>query len=55
MGIQIKVGCIYTLQFADDQVVLSNVREDMEYIMRKLVGKYYQWGLSVNINKTQYL
>jgi hypothetical protein len=31
---------LYILQFADDQAVISNDKEDMEYIIRKLMEKY---------------
>ena len=31
---------MYMLEFADDQVVLANDRESMEYMLRKLIEKY---------------
>lgn len=55
MGIQLNDRCMYTLQFADDQVVIANDKYDMQYMMRKLIAEYAEWGLSVNIEKTQYL
>lgn len=55
MGIELNNTCLYTLQFADDQVVIANDREDIEYMMRKLVEEYSRWGLDVNIDKTKYL
>lgn len=56
MGIQLNDDmCLYTLQFADDQVVLANDKDDMEYMVRKLIQEYFEWGLAVNIDKTKYL
>lgn len=55
MGIELVNKCMYTLQFADDQVVIANDKEDLEYMMRKLIEEYNHWGLSVNIDKTKYL
>ena len=31
-----KKKTLYTLQFADDQVVLAGDKDDLEYMMRKL-------------------
>jgi hypothetical protein len=36
MGIPLENTTLYTLQFADDQVVLAVDKEDLEYITRKL-------------------
>lgn len=55
MGIQLNDTCIYTLQFADDQVVLAEDKEDLEYMTRKLKEEYEKWGLTMNLQKTQYL
>jgi len=46
---------LYTLQFADDQVVLAGDKEDLEYMTRKLKQTYEKWGLDMNLNKTKYL
>jgi hypothetical protein len=42
---------LYTLQFADNQVVLAEDKEDLEYITRKLKENYEKWGLGINMNK----
>lgn len=55
MGIDIGESCLYTLQFADDQVVMAQDKEDLEYMTRKLIEEYSKWGLSMNIDKTEYL
>jgi len=40
------------LSFADDQVILAQEYEDLEYMTRKLVEEY---GLSLNISKTKHM
>jgi hypothetical protein len=46
---------IYTLQFADDQVMMAQSEEDLEYMCRKLQEEYSKWGLTMNIVKTKYM
>jgi len=36
MGDPLENIILYTLQFADDQVVLASDKEDLEYMSRKL-------------------
>ena len=55
MGIHLENTTLYTLQFADDQVVLAGDKEDLEYMTRKLKETYEKWGLDMNFNKTKYL
>lgn len=55
MGIEINGTCLYTLQFADDQAVMASDKEDMEYMVRKLIEEYGKWRLTVNTEKTKYL
>lgn len=56
MGIQIDNNSyLYTLQFANDQVICANNNEDLEYMGRKLKEEYERWGLEMNLEKTQYL
>ena len=35
MGIQLNNSFLYTLQFADDQAVTANDKDDMEYMVRE--------------------
>jgi hypothetical protein len=44
---------IYTLQFADDQVVMAQSKEDLEYMCRKLQEEYSKWGLTMNTDKNK--
>jgi hypothetical protein len=55
MGIAItEETFLFTLHFADDQVVTAQDKEDAEYLCRKL-KKYQNWGLTLNMKKTKYL
>ena len=55
MGYNVDNRAIYTLQFADDQVVMAQSKEDLEYMCRKLQEEYFKWGLNMNIAKTKYM
>ena len=46
---------VYSLSFADDQVVLAQDRDDVEYMTRKLKEQYEEWGLTINLEKTKYI
>jgi len=46
---------VYTLQFADDQVVMAQSKEDLECMGRKLQEEYSKWGFTMNIVKTKYM
>lgn len=55
MGVEIGEYCLYTLLFADDQVVIASDQEDVEYMTRKLTEEYSKWGLNMNLGKTEFL
>ena len=40
---------VYSLNFADDQVLLAQDHHDMEYMARKLKEEYEKWGLAINL------
>lgn len=40
---------MYSLQFADEQVVVAGEKCDMGYMMRKLIEENKKWGLTVNL------
>ena len=48
MGIPVQNTYVYSLNFADDQVLLAQVHDDMEYMVRKLKEEYEKWGLATN-------
>jgi hypothetical protein len=50
MGIPIQ-NTLYSLNFADDQVLLAQDHDDMEFMVRKLKEEYEKWGLAINLEK----
>ena len=40
MGIAIGSTCLYTLLFADDQVLIANDEDDIAYMTRKHIEEY---------------
>jgi len=55
MGIPIQNTHVYSLNFADDQVLLAQDHDDMEYMARKLKEEYEKLGLAKNLEKTKYV
>lgn len=55
MGLSVGDYILYTLYFADDQLVIAEDKEDLEYMVRKLNEAYSAAGLTININKSEYL
>ena len=55
MGIPIQNTYVYSLNFADDQVLIAQYHDDMEYMTRKLKERYEKWGLAINLEKTKYV
>ena len=40
---------IYSMLFADDQLLIAQDYEDLEYMTRKLIDEYELWGLKLNV------
>lgn len=55
MGVLIEEQHIYSLEFADDQVILAEDGDDVNYMFRKLKEEYTKWGLEINMGKTEYM
>ena len=55
MGIWVEDTPIYTMLFADDQVVFAEDQQDMTYMLNKLTEEYRKWGLEINTDKAQYM
>jgi len=53
MGIPIQNTHVYSLNFADDQVLIAQGHDDMEFMARKLKEEYEKWGLTMNLEKNQ--
>ena len=51
MGIPIQNTYVYSINFADDQVVLAQDHDDMEYMERKLKEEREEWGLTIYLKK----
>ena len=50
MGVIVGDGTIYSLLFADDQLLMA---EDLEYMTRKLKEEYEKRGLKINMEKNK--
>ena len=46
---------VYSLSFANDQVLLAQDRDDMEYMARKLKEECENWRLTLNLERTKYV
>ena len=55
MGIQINNDHLYSLNFADDQIIFAEDDNDINYMIRKLKEEYENWGLKINPSKTEYM
>jgi len=55
MGLEIQDTTIYSMLFADDQLLTAQDYEDLEYMTRKLIDEYELWGLKLNVKKTKYM
>jgi len=55
MGVEVNGQCLATLFFADDQVIIANSEDDIDYMLRKLREEYGKWGMNMNLKKTEYM
>jgi len=55
MGLEIQDTTIYSMLSADDQVLIAQDYEDLEYMTRKLIDEYELWGLKLNVKKTKHI
>lgn len=55
MGLQINDDNLFTLSFADDQLIFAGDEDDFSYILRKLNEEYHKWGLKINFTETEYM
>ncbi|KAH1014403.1 hypothetical protein HUJ04_003244 [Dendroctonus ponderosae] len=53
MGVEIDDSCLFTHQFVGDQVIVASDGENVQYMIRKRMEEYREWGRTVNINKTK--
>lgn len=55
MGLRVGDEILYSLYFADDQVVVAEDEDDLGYMIRKLQEEYEKAGLTMNMSKCEYL
>jgi len=55
MGLEIQDTTIYSMVFADDELLIAQEYEALEYMTRKLIDEYEFWGLKLNVKKTKYM
>jgi hypothetical protein len=56
MGIPIQnTQYVYSLSFSDDQVLIAQYHDDMEFMARKLKEEYEKWGFTMNFEKMKYI
>jgi hypothetical protein len=55
MGLEIQDTTIHSMLFPDDQLLIAQDYEDLEYMTRKLIDEYELWGLKLNVKKTKYM
>lgn len=46
---------VYTLHYADDQTIMAQDRDNVNYMFQKLKDKYQKRGLEINMQKTKYI
>jgi hypothetical protein len=51
MRLEIQDTTIHTMLFADDQLLIAQDYEDLEYMTRKLRDECELWGLKLNVKK----
>ena len=53
MGLEIQETAIYSMLFADDQLLIAQEYEDLEYKTRKLIDECELWSLKLSFKKTK--
>jgi len=51
MGLDVQDTTIYSTLSADDQLLIAQDYEDLEYMARKLIDEYELWGLKLMLKK----
>jgi len=56
MGIQLNGdNHLCALQFADDQVLLAEDKEDSEYMAEKINEEYEKYEMTISVERTKYM
>jgi hypothetical protein len=51
MGLEIQYTTIYSMLFADDQLLIAQDYEDLKYMTWKLIDEYELWGLKLKVKR----
>ena len=55
MGVPIEENkFLFSLNYADDQVIIAQDAEDLEFILRRLNKAWNEWDIKTNFNKTKF-
>lgn len=46
---------LYTVHFADDQIVITKDRDDLEVTAKRRIAEYERSGLNVNATETKFM
>ena len=46
---------LFSLSFADDQMIFAQYDYDLEFMVRRLYKEHKKWDFIVNFSKTEYL
>jgi Reverse transcriptase (RNA-dependent DNA polymerase). len=56
MGVPTKENkFMFSLRYADDQVIIAQDAGDIKFILKKLNTTYKEWGLAIDFNKTEFI
>jgi hypothetical protein len=55
MVLEIQDTTIHSMLFADDQLLIAQNYEYLEYMTRKLIDENELWGLKLNVKETKYI
>ena len=56
MGVPIEENkFLFSLNYADDQVIIAQDANDLEFILKRLNKAYKEGGLIINFNKTEFI
>ena len=51
MGLKIQDRTIYSMLFADAQLLIAQNYEELQNMTRKFIDEYELWGLKLNVKK----
>lgn len=54
MGIKVREDTLFTLCFTDDQIVITQDKEDVGYMIKNLQQEYVVAGLTMDVAKCEF-